>query len=601
MSVPEAIALVEVASKATTAYQRPDLTARLGRTTERLRDPAVRVLVVGEFKQGKSQLVNSLVSAPVCPVDDDVATSVVTMVRHADTPSVALVRVGDGNGTPERTEVPLAELAAYVSEAGNPGNRSGLRHADVGIPRALLAGGLVLVDTPGVGGLGSAHGAATTAALAAADAVVMVSAAAQEYTRPELDFLAAAVRMCPNVACVLTKTDLYPHWRRIAELDRGHLAAAGITADLIPVSSAVRQVALRTKSKPLNEESGFPALIRYLREEVLARADQLDRRSTAHDVLDVCRQLTTTLQAELAAQESPERAAALLAELERAQAAATRLKDRTARWQITLNDGVADLVADVEHDLRDRLRRISREGEELVDAADPAQVWDQFAGWVHQEVCVAASASFVRSTERARGLALRVAQMFAEDGAIALPELVEVPRSHTPRVSAMQKPEISTQGVGERALAGLRGGYMGGLMLFMPLSLIPGVAVVAPFAAIGGALVLGRKQVRDERDRALQRRRNEAKGVMRRHVDEVQFQVGKDSRDMLRNTQRTLRDHFTALAEQMHTSVTASVAAAQKAVRSSEAERAARVGDLKAELARVEHLAGRARALAGAS
>ena len=259
MSVPEAIALVEVASKATTAYHRPDLTARLGRTTERLTDPAVRVLVVGEFKQGKSQLVNSLVSAPVCPVDDNVATSVVTMVRHADTPSVALVRVGDGNGTPERTEVPLGELAAYVSEAGNPGNRSGLRHADVGIPRTLLAGGLVLVDTPGVGGLGSAHGAATTAALAAADAVIMVSAAAQEYTRPELDFLAAAVRMCPNVACVLTKTDLYPHWRRIAELDRGHLAAAGITADLIPVSSAVRQVALRTKSKPLNEESGFPA------------------------------------------------------------------------------------------------------------------------------------------------------------------------------------------------------------------------------------------------------------------------------------------------------------------------------------------------------
>ena len=77
MSVPEAIQLVEVATKATTAYHRPDLTARLGRTKERLADPAVRVLVVGEFKQGKSQLVNSLVSAPVCPVDDDIATSVV--------------------------------------------------------------------------------------------------------------------------------------------------------------------------------------------------------------------------------------------------------------------------------------------------------------------------------------------------------------------------------------------------------------------------------------------------------------------------------------------------------------------------------------------
>src|SRR3712207_8341260 len=62
--------------------------------------------------------------------------------------------------------------------------------------------------------------------------------------------------------------------------------------------------------------SGFPVLITYLREQVLGRADQLDRRSAAQDILDVCAQLTTTLQAELTAQESPERAAELAAELE---------------------------------------------------------------------------------------------------------------------------------------------------------------------------------------------------------------------------------------------------------------------------------------------
>ena len=38
----------------------------------------------------------------------------------------------------------------------------------------LLATGLVLVDTPGVGGLGSAHGAATMSALPTADAVLLV-------------------------------------------------------------------------------------------------------------------------------------------------------------------------------------------------------------------------------------------------------------------------------------------------------------------------------------------------------------------------------------------------------------------------------------------
>ena len=78
MAVPEAVELVDVALKATTAYERPDLATRLHRTRDRLADPNVRVLIVGEFKQGKSQLVNALVNAPVCPVDDDIATAVPT-------------------------------------------------------------------------------------------------------------------------------------------------------------------------------------------------------------------------------------------------------------------------------------------------------------------------------------------------------------------------------------------------------------------------------------------------------------------------------------------------------------------------------------------
>ena len=67
MAVPAAIELVDVALKATTAYERPDLGARLKQTRKRLADPNVRVLVVGEFKQGKSQLVNALVSRTGLP------------------------------------------------------------------------------------------------------------------------------------------------------------------------------------------------------------------------------------------------------------------------------------------------------------------------------------------------------------------------------------------------------------------------------------------------------------------------------------------------------------------------------------------------------
>jgi hypothetical protein len=95
----------------------------------------------------------------------------------------------------------------------------------------------------------------------------------------------------------------------------------------------------------------------------------------------------------------------------------------------------------------------------------------------------------------------------------------------------------------------------------------------------------------------LQKRRADAKQAVRKHIDEVTFQVGKDSRDMLRRTQRQLRDHFTSLAEEVSTSLAASVSAAQKAVKTTGAERERRVRDLKAEIGRVEALADSAKAL----
>jgi hypothetical protein len=597
VAVPAAVDLVDLALKATTAYQRPDLGGRLLATRRRLVDPDVRVLIVGEFKQGKSQLVNALVNAPVCPVDDDVATAVPTVVKHAETTSAVLVRVSaNEDDPPERTSIPAEKLAEHVSEAGNPGNRSRLSYAEVGLPRKILAGGLVLVDTPGVGGLASAHGAATMSALPSADAVLLVSDAAQEYTGPELEFLSAAMKLCPNVACVLTKTDLYPHWRRIKDLDEGHLRRAGIDAEVFPVSSALRLEAARTQDQELLAESGFTELVQFLLRRVVARADDLDRRSTSQDVLAVADQLNTGMKAELSAQENPERAAALVAELQRAKGQADELKQRSARWQITLNDGVADLQSDIDYDLRDRLRSIGREAEELLDAGDPGEIWDQFSDWLHQQVSSAASANFVWAAERARYLAGQVAQHFAEGADVQLPQLrYDQSQSVVGKVGQLAQPEVEKVGIGARLMAGSRGGYGGMLMIGMATT-VAGLSLLNPIS-LGAGLLFGAKTVRDERKRELSKRRGDAKTAVRKHIDEITFQVGKDSRDMLRRTQRELRDHFSSLAEEVSRSLGESVLAAQNAVKTDVSQREARIRDLKAEIARVDGMAERARKL----
>jgi hypothetical protein len=588
----EPVAVVERALAAIARYGRPDLDARLAAARARLLDGRTRVLVVGEFKQGKSLLVNGLVGAPVCPTFDDVATAVPTVVQHSDALGVTLVRI-DG----ERVAIAPGELPDHVCEQGNPGNREGWSHAEVGLPRPVLTGGLEIVDTPGVGGLSSVHGAATTAALPSADAVLLVSDAAQEYTAPEMEFLTHAASVCPNVACVITKTDLHPEWRRIVDLDRAHLARAGITAEVFAVSSTLRWHAVTSGDAEVNAESGFPELVSYLRRRVLGQADRLARRGVVHDVLAVTEQIAGNLAAERTAQQDPAAVAELTRELTEAQRHATALKERSARWQQTLNDGVADLNADIDYDLRDRMKEISRLAEdELLGGGDPAKVWDQFAEWVQQEVAAAASANFIWATQRVRALARLVAEHFSDDREQLLPALRSDPSDAIRSVRAMVAPAAEAQGLAAKALTGLRGGYMGMLMFGMFGTFVGFASMINPVGVVAG-IAMGGKTIGDERKKLITRRQNEAKAAMRRYIDDVTFQVAKDSRDRLRAVQRDLRDHFTAQADQLKRSLLESQQAAERAVKASRAEREARLAEITKELEQLELVRRQARAL----
>ena len=84
---------------------------------------------------------------------------------------------------------------------------------------------------------------------------------------------------------------------------------------------------------------------------------------------------------------------------------------------------------------------------------------------------------------------------------------------------------------------------------------------------------------------------------MRRYVDDVTFQVAKDSRDRLRAVQRDLRDHFTAQADQLKRSLLESQQAADRAVKASRAEREARLAEIAKELEQLELVRRQARAL----
>lgn len=591
-----ALAVLEETAETATGHRRQDLVERLRATRRRAMEPTVRVLVVGEYKQGKSSLVNALLNAPVCPVDDDVATCVPTLVRFSAEPQVLLY--GEGDEEPVSESVPLTELAAHVTEAGNPGNGRGLRLVSVGLPRRLLADGLELVDTPGVGGLGSAHTALTIGALPTADAVLFVSDASQELSAPELAFLRRAREACPTVAFVLTKVDVYPEWRRIAELDREHLRRAGLTLEILPVASPLRSMATRTEDRELNEESGFPPLVARLH-GLLAGAEQLAVRSVANDLLWVCSRLGGALASERSALANPEGARDLVARLEHTREEVGALRSRSARWQLTLNDGVADLAADVDHDFRGRTREVLRTAEEAIESSDPAETWEEFEPWLTRRVAYEAAENYALLADRARELAALVADHFgASERELTLALEVEPPSEMLGDLAVRNEMSPSKGGIAGLGLVGLRGAYGGVLMFSMLGRMIGLAAIIANPLTVGATILLSGKAIRDHRARELTARRQQARAAVRQYVDDVTFQVGKDSRDTLRRIQRELRDTFSARAEELQRSTAEALEGATRALESDRTEREGRLRTVEGELRRIAALRARVVALA---
>ena len=591
-----ALATAELTIKAAHAFGRDDLVTRLGLLRQRLVDPAIQVLVVGEFKQGKSSLINSLLNAPVCPVDDDLATSVPTAIQYSAEPfAVAIHEPHDGEEEPFAESIPISRLPVWCTEAGNPANSRRLRSVEIGVPRQILQSGLVLVDTPGAGGLASRGMATTLGALPLADAIIFVSDASQEFSGPELDFVDAAREVCPSIEFVLTKTDIYPEWRRILELDTEHLRRRSIEAEIIPTSATLRQRAVRIEDRSMNMESGYPQLIDLIRRHVLTRADQLAVEAAALILERAVDQLEDALTAEKQVLEDPATAASLKQRLEEAKKRAEELKTRSARWQVTLSDGIADLNADVDHRLRERMRSIVREAEIAIDDNDPGKIWDEFEGWLRRRVMQDVAGTYADLSERTVELSQEVAQHFDDDQPAEVALDLTAPLERLSNVETRAAVEPVKLGMGGVGITAIRGSYSGYLMFGM-LGQLAGLALLNPATAVVG-LLMGRKALRDERHRLLTIKRQQAKTTVRQFVDDASFQVGKELKDALRRVHRALRDEYTSTAEELNRSLSESMAGAGEALKVGSADRARRLADVAAELARLERLREQVRAL----
>jgi GTP-binding protein EngB required for normal cell division len=170
----------------------------------RLAEDQFNLVVVGQFKRGKSSLMNAVIGMDRLPTGVLPLTSVVTTVRYGDRECVRV----QTRGSSLPYEVPLAGLQDYVTERGNPGNRKQVVLAEVRLPAEVLRLGFHFIDTPGVGSAIAANTAAAHGVLPEADAVVFVTSFESAMNEGELGFLRTVARHVHKIFFVVNKRDL---------------------------------------------------------------------------------------------------------------------------------------------------------------------------------------------------------------------------------------------------------------------------------------------------------------------------------------------------------------------------------------------------------
>lgn len=159
------------------------------------------VACLGQFKRGKSSLINALIGKKVLPTGTAPVTSVVTVVRHGR--FGVRVRLADDGWHAIAAE----ELPAYATEELNPGNSRGVRAIEIFVPAPLLEGGMCLVDTPGLGSVFDANTEATREFVPHVDAALVVLGADPPITAEEISLVDEIARQVEHLVFVLNKAD----------------------------------------------------------------------------------------------------------------------------------------------------------------------------------------------------------------------------------------------------------------------------------------------------------------------------------------------------------------------------------------------------------
>ncbi len=280
------------------------VTSRIDELAEKIRQSAFYLVVLGEFKRGKSTLINAMLKDNLLPTAVVPLTSIVTMITYGPEEKI-MVRFKDG-----RTEtIARRALADYVTEKGNPDNVKGVDRVEITYPAEPLRGGVHLIDTPGVGSIFESNTQATYDFLPKVDAALFMFTVDAPISQSELNFLQTVRQYVTKIFFIQNKIDhVDPHDREESlEFSRKVLqdVLGDVEVRLLPLSAKLALEGRLKEDPEKISQSYFPQLENILTDFLTREKGKVLLQSATQSTRKILNDIEFSVQLEQKAIEMP--------------------------------------------------------------------------------------------------------------------------------------------------------------------------------------------------------------------------------------------------------------------------------------------------------
>jgi Dynamin family len=176
----------------------------------RLEEGRFHLAVLGQFKRGKSTLLNAFLGQALLPTSVVPLTAIPTFVEYGPEVRIRVCYLDERPAKDFAGKTPdeFAELLrGFVTEEGNPKNRLGVLQVEIFHPAPILRHGVVMIDTPGIGSTFTHNTEATLNFLPQCDAALFVVSADPPLTEVEAEFLKAVRSRVSRLFFIFNKVD----------------------------------------------------------------------------------------------------------------------------------------------------------------------------------------------------------------------------------------------------------------------------------------------------------------------------------------------------------------------------------------------------------